>query len=211
MNELAAMARNHQPGLIIADRTVGGEYEDFITPEQIIPEKPLKVPWESCITLGNYWKFFPNDNFKPAKSVIHMLAETCCKGGNLLLGIGPDPDGLIPAEAASRLREVGDWLKVNGESIYETQPMAPFASGDVRFTAKGGHAYAIVLNVNNDSPPPTTIEIQGCRPVAESNVILLSDKKPVGWTAIPTGFTVHVNGRLASNEAAWVLKFTPDA
>ena len=207
MAELASMARKHQPGLIIADRTVGGEYEDFITPEQVIPEKPLSVPWESCITLGDYWKFFPNDRYKSAANVIHMLVETCCKGGNLLLGIGPDAEGLIPSEAASRLMEIGKWLKLNGESIYGSRPLSPFSMGNVRFTSRDKHAYAIVLNNSGKAPPPAEMEIRGIEPQPGSEVILLSDGQPVVWEKTPNGFAVLTGDRFCEDQPAWVLKF----
>ena len=106
MSELAAMARSHQPGLIIADRTVGGPYENFVTPEQLIPDTPLNVPWESCVTLGNSWKFVPDDQYKSSSEVVRLRDDVLAKGGNLLLGIGPDPQGMIPPEAVQCLREV---------------------------------------------------------------------------------------------------------
>jgi len=111
MAEIAAMARSHQPGLIIADRTVGGAYEDFITPEQKIPDKPVNAPWESCITLGNSWKFIPDDDYKSPAEVAAMLEGIVANGGNLSLGVGPDPQGVIPAEAAERLREIGKLVR----------------------------------------------------------------------------------------------------
>ena len=107
MADLAAMARSHQPGLIIADRGVGGPYENFVTPEQKIPDKPMNVPWESCLTLGNSWKYVSDDQYKLTSEIIRMRNDVRAKGGNLLLGIGPDPQGLIPPEPAKRLREIG--------------------------------------------------------------------------------------------------------
>jgi len=107
MPELAAMARSHQPGLIIADRTVGGPYENFVTPEQTIPDKPPNVPWESCITLGNSWKYVCDDQYKSPLDVTRMRDDILAEGGNLLLGIGPDPQGMVPPKAADCLREVG--------------------------------------------------------------------------------------------------------
>ncbi len=207
MPELAAMARTNQPGLIIADRTVGGDYEDFITPEQIIPEKPIRVPWESCITLGNYWKFFPDDQYKPATSIIHMLAETCCKGGNLLLGIGPDAEGAIPPAAVERLVEIGRWMKLNGEAIYASRPLAPFSAGNIRFTSKGKDAYAIVLNTGDSSATARNIEITGICPTDGSEVLLLADKKPLVWKKTANGFAVQTEGRFLRDHPAWVLKF----
>lgn len=207
MPELAAMARTHQPGLIIADRTVGGEYEDFITPEQKIPERPLNVPWESCITLGNYWKFFPNDSYKQASDVIRMLAETSCKGGNLLLGIGPDAQGVIPPVAAERLKAIGQWMKTNGVSIYGTRPFPPFSTGNTRFTTKGQDVFAILLNVYEPATIPAKIEITGICPPPGSEVLLLSDQQPIRWNPTAQGFAVQNQGRLDRDQPAWVLKF----
>lgn len=107
MDKLAAMARSHQPGLIIADRTVGGPHENFSTPEQLIPDKPMSAPWESCMTLGNSWKYVPGDPYKSPSEVISMRDGIRAKGGNLLLGVGPDPLGTIPPDAARCLREIG--------------------------------------------------------------------------------------------------------
>ncbi|MBM3496230.1 MAG: alpha-L-fucosidase, partial [Armatimonadetes bacterium] len=149
MADLAAMARRHQPGLIIADRTVGGDYEDFITPEHTIPDEPLDEPWESCLTLGTSWKYVEGERFRPAHEVIRMLAEVASKGGNLLLGFGPDPLGRLPSEAVARLREVGDWLRVNGEAIFGTRPIAPYSSGGARLTCRGDVTYAIIVGVSD--------------------------------------------------------------
>ncbi|MBL8992989.1 MAG: alpha-L-fucosidase, partial [Spirochaetia bacterium] len=76
MNEIARMAREFQPDLIIADRTVGGEFENIITPEGHIPEEPLGVPWEACIPLGKNWKYVSNESHKSTGELIRMLVET---------------------------------------------------------------------------------------------------------------------------------------
>jgi alpha-L-fucosidase len=84
MAEMAAMARELQPGLIVADRTVGGEFENIATPEQRIPEAPLGYPWESCLTMGNGWAYRPNDEYKSTRTLIHLLIDIVAKGGNFL-------------------------------------------------------------------------------------------------------------------------------
>jgi alpha-L-fucosidase len=206
MDKLAAMARSHQPGLIVADRTVGGPHENIVTPEQEIPDKPLGVPWESCMTLGNSWKYVSNDPYKSPRRVIHMLAETAAKGGNLLLGIGPDPLGVIPAEAASRLREVGQWMQVNGEAIHGTRPVPPYQSGNVRFTTKAPYTYAIVLGVEGEEQRGRQISIGGVQPEAGSEVGLLGRAKPVRWEATNDGFLADLP-KDAPDSHAWVLRF----
>ena len=69
MARIAKMARSNQPGLLVVDRTVSGEYENYVTPEQTIPATPLLHPWESCITMGNSWSYVPNDHYKSTKAV----------------------------------------------------------------------------------------------------------------------------------------------
>jgi alpha-L-fucosidase len=207
MDEIAARARRHQPGLIMADRTVGGVNENFVTPEQTIPDRPLGVPWESCITLGHHWKYVPDDTFKPAGQVVKMLVETVAKGGNLLLGVGPSPLGEIPKEAESRLREIGAWLKINGEAIYGTRPVPPYQEGNVRFTRKGDTVYALVLP-EPDGKPPERVVIASLQPAPGSSVELLGGQGALGWKPVAQGFEATLPGRLPSPHA-WVLRFTP--
>jgi alpha-L-fucosidase len=110
MDKIAGMAREKQPGLLIVDRTVHGSYENYRTPEQRVPDKKLDYPWESCVTLGNAWGFVPNDKFKSARQVIHMLIEVTSKGGNLLLGVGPDAKGkLLETVERNRSMARSEW------------------------------------------------------------------------------------------------------
>jgi len=145
LGEVVERAREIQPWLLSADRTVGGPYENLITPEQTLPERPLNVPWESCITMGSAFSFRYEDNYKPVRQLIHLLVEIVAKGGNLALNVAPQPDGRLSKTAISRIKGMGDWLKVHGEAIYGTRTCAPYSVGSYQFTQKGDTMYAFYL------------------------------------------------------------------
>ncbi len=176
MADMAAMARRHQPGLIVADRTVGGPYENLITPEQLIPDTPLAVPWESCLTMGDSWKYVPHDRNKPVGQLLRMLVEVVAKGGNLLLGTGPTPDGTLTAEALTRLDEIGAWMTVNGEAIRRSRPVAPYSEGNVFYTRRGETAYALVFDAEE------SVELRGLQPPDGAAVRLLGWPAALTWT-----------------------------
>ena len=146
MPKIAAMARSAQPGLLMVDRTVHGPYENYQTPEQRVPENGLDHPWESCMTLANNWGYVPNDQYKSATKVIHTLIEVVAKGGSLLLGVGPKPDGTLPEEVVLRLKEVGKWVDKNGASIYNTRITKNYRDGNTWFTQNknDGTRFALV-------------------------------------------------------------------
>jgi len=110
---------------------------DFGTPEQEIGAYNPDTPWESCITICRQWAWKPNDKLKTLKECIQTLIITCGGGGNLLLNVGPMPDGRIEPRQEKVLLEMGKWLEKNGESIYRTKagpfkPLENFASTRVK-------------------------------------------------------------------------------
>ena len=107
------------------------------TPEQYVPGVPLDGAWESCITMGTQWQYKPtNESYKSGGELISLLIETRAKGGNLLLNVGPRPDGEIPIEQEERLREIALWMFINGESIYGVRPWVITNENDLWFTKK---------------------------------------------------------------------------
>ncbi len=96
------------------------EMGDFGTPEQHI--KAEKRPWEACLVSGwRLWGYTGGEHWKGADTLLDHLCETTAKGGNLLLNVGPDGEGVIPAPFANAAREVGKWLETHGEAIFDTQ------------------------------------------------------------------------------------------
>ena len=158
MPRIAKMARENNPQLIIVDRSVGGKYENYRTPEKQVPDTLLPYPWETCMTMGDSWSYVPNDNYKSVKTLIHMLCDVVAKGGNLLLNVGPDADGNLPGEALERMEDIGKWLEKNGYAIYGTRPLYPYCEGNVRYTQSkdGKHQYAITLT---DEAPYAIVKV----------------------------------------------------
>jgi len=180
MDNIAKMARRNQPGLIIVDRTVTGEYENYRTPEKMIPEKQLPYPWETCMPLSKDWGFVPGAIFKSPDVIISTLIEVVAKGGSLLLGVGPTPEGIIEPEVVRILDEIGQWLKDNGEAIYNTRNTPIYYDGNVWFTVSKDKltTYAIV---RPDGPTPATVFWHGNLPAKGSKMVLLADRSVVKY------------------------------
>lgn len=189
MDRLVAMARRHQPRLIVVDRTVGGRYENYRTPEQEVPDQPLPYAWETCMTMGDQWSYKPDDQYKSTHRLIHLLVDVVGKGGNFLLNVGPQPDGELPAAAVSRLEEIGAWMKVNGEAIYGTRPIPPYKEGSIVFTEKGDAVYAIYLPEKEGDGLPETIRLKSMQPAPGSKIQLLGVKTPLAWRTTESGVT----------------------
>jgi len=123
--EIIALARKLQSDIIINDRL--GIPEDFGTPEQEIPATGIPGrDWETCMTMNDTWGYKKSDNnWKSSQDLIRKLIEIASNGGNYLLNVGPTALGEIPEPSVERLKAIGHWLKINGESIYGTKA-SPF-------------------------------------------------------------------------------------
>lgn len=165
--ELVKMVRSLQPDILINSRleASGGSLGslltdtptpwagDFANPEQIIPPIPLKRPdgtpicWEACQTMNNSFGYTDADRcFKTAKTCIHQLVNCVSKNGNYLLNIGPDAKGNIPPQSQKILEEIGDWMRLNGKSIYGCRATSmDIESFGCRVTAKGNTIYLHVM------------------------------------------------------------------
>lgn len=161
--ELVDMARSLQPHLIIDNRLEGsgdrkGSIEtetpspfagDFACPEQMIPPEGMtdgaghSIPWEACITLNDNWGYCAHDHhYKSAKMIIRSLVECVSKNGNLLLNVGPDAKGEFPPEAIEILKQVGQWMRRNSDSIYGCGASGFPKPEWGRYTQQGNKLYA---------------------------------------------------------------------
>ena len=161
MKAVASFAREKQPGMLIVDRWVQGEYEYYLTPEQRTPDKALPVPWESCITMGGAWGWVPHDQYKPTRELVQLLIRIVAKGGNLLLGVGPNGKGEFDPKVYERFNELGEWLKVNGDAIYRTVPVEPFQEGKIAYTSRPDEAvFALYLPDRDEKQIPDKLAIK---------------------------------------------------
>ena len=126
----------------IFERDVPGENKAGLSGQDI-----SRLPLETCQTMNGMWGYKVKDqNYKTARDLIQLLVRTSGKGANLLLNIGPQPDGSLPAAALNRLEEIGKWLSKNGETIYGTTGGEVAVGDQVVSTRKGNKCYLHVLS-----------------------------------------------------------------
>ncbi len=204
---LAKEARSKQPDVLVVDRACPGPYQNYLTPEQHIPETGLSYPWETCMTMGNSWSYVPNDRYKPADEIVKKLVDIVSKGGNYLLNIGPGPDGELDPNAYKRLEEIGTWIKVNGEAIYGSRMFTVFSEGDkIRFTqSKDGHTkYIFFFDFPQDK-----IVLSKMPFAKNAKVQLLGSNKKINWKQVEKGVELTIPAALkVVTNYVWVLKVT---
>lgn len=177
------MARSIQPTIVINNRT--GARGDYSTPEQKVGKFDRERPWESCMTVSahNHWAWGGDkDGVKPLKAIVRMLAECAGGDGNMLLNVGPRPDGEIDAQQVARLKEVGAWLNTYKESIYATRG-GPYKPGDWgAATCKGNDIYLHIFlfdDGNSIALPPINRKIIGSKLLSGGDVDVKQDAKGV--------------------------------
>jgi alpha-L-fucosidase len=212
MDELVKKAREKQPGLIVVDRAVHGKNQNYLTPENRVPDKTLPYPWESCIISGGGWSFNPNAKYMSPRKGIHTLVDIVAKGGNLLLNVAPGPDGEWQQGAYNLLEAYGEWMDVNSTSIYATKPIAPFKENNICFTQnKEGNVYATYLAAEEEDNIPEEIIVNSINPAKNAKIRLLGTKTNLKWKRLNSGFKVTVPKNLRNKprtKYAWVFKIS---
>ncbi|MFH1475909.1 MAG: alpha-L-fucosidase [Verrucomicrobiota bacterium] len=177
--QLNQMVRSLQPQIMINNRS--GLEEDLDTPEQAIAVSKPGRAWEACMTMGDFcgWGYIKNNpNFKTTTQLIQNLATTASGAGNYLLNIGPKPDGTVRAEEVTRLKAIGKWMRVNGESIYGSERL-PDRWGGVwgcgmlgTATVRGRNAYLHIFRW-----PGETVAVSGIKNKVLSAIIMATGRK----------------------------------
>ncbi|MFM9145072.1 MAG: alpha-L-fucosidase [Phycisphaerales bacterium] len=190
--------RSLQPRIIVNNRVDSGRAGmegfsadehargDYGTPEQTIP--PNGMPgkdWETCMTMNDTWGYKSSDqNWKSAQTMIRMLCDIASKGGNFLLNVGPKGDGTIPQESVERLARMGEWMRVNGESIRGTQA-SPFTKklpwGRATMRSRRGEWRDVTLLYLHvfDWPADGTLRLEGIANAAGGAQVLgANDRTP---------------------------------
>jgi len=210
MPRIASMARSHQPGLLVVDRTVHGEYENYRTPEQRVPPAVLDYPWETNMTMTQSWGHNNDPVYKSTEFLIHTLIDVVSKGGNFLLNVAPTPEGTFEEEAYGRLAEIGAWMRVNSESIYDTRPYSTFGEGEyLRYTMSkdSGYVYVIALEWPGEVLMARSLDAQ-----PGSAIVLLGSNMRLDWSKEDGGLRIHIPQQLRTvSEHAWTFRVGPAA
>jgi len=211
MDELVIKAREKQPGLIVVDRAVYGKNQNYLTPENRVPEKSLPYPWESCIIAGGGWSWTPDAKYMTGEAAVHLLVDIVVKGGNLLLNIAPGPQGQWHDGAYKLLNEIGEWMKVNSEAIYGTRALAPFKEGKVAISKKGNNTIYIYYLADEGEEMPMQIGMATFSLPSGAKVKILGTDTYLKWSKNDNGFIVSIPDKIRispPSKYVWVLKAT---
>jgi len=211
MDELVEKARQKQPGLIVVDRAVHGKNQNYLTPENRVPEKPLPFPWESPMISGGGWSHTFNAKYMSGHKAIHLLVDIVSKGGNLLLNIAPGPDGTWQQGAYDLLEEYAAWMDVNSEAIYETSSLAPYKEDKIAITQKrDGTTFFMYMADADEQTMPSEIRVKSLQPSKGATVSLLGKGK-LKWRTEGDGFVATIPAKWRKTPPAdyvWTLKVT---
>jgi alpha-L-fucosidase len=220
VKDTVMMARQLQPDVLMRDRGIGA-YGDYTTPENWIPpsegltDKRVERPWMVIHTMARVFAYEPDGSrYKSGEWVLSSLIDIVAKGGNFMIGIGPDAKANFHPVAVKNLEYVGDWLKVNGEAIYGTRPWVEWKDGsDIRFTRSKNerYAYAIALRW-----PGKTLTLKKVTPAPGSAIHMLGLDQPLAWHGTIAGTVIELPAALQAEarrpcKQAYAFRIEPTA
>jgi alpha-L-fucosidase len=205
--------RKIQPDIMFRARGIGN-YGDYYTPEGFIPgsKENTDMPWFVIYPYGKWFSYIKNDQFKGVPWIISNLCDIVAKGGNFMIGIGPDGNGRFDAQVIEAIKEAGAWLKVNGEAIYATRPREGnlwMENDSIRYTRSKDKQtiYAISLIW-----PGKQLSLKKVEPKKHSKIYMLGWDKPLKWKySNSEGLIISVPAKLQDErkrpcKTAWSFK-----
>lgn len=177
-----AEAINANPDVVMNDRwRRSSELTHFTTPEYVIMDTITRQKWETCRGVGysfGYNRMETKEHLLSSEQLIKMFVDIVSKNGNLLINVGPRADGTIPENQLKPLKDLGAWLKLNGEGIYDTRPWKRASQKlddktEIRFTRKADALYVYFFNM----PTARTITIHDCRLKKGAKAVLLGENE----------------------------------
>ena len=175
---------------------------DFATPEQEVGAFDNTYAWETCMTIGKQWAWKPNDKLKSTKECIHTLLQTIGGDGNLLFNVGPMPDGRIEDRQQVILKEMGQWLSINGEAVYGTRGGPYLPNAKMVSTHKENKIYLHLLG-----KPGKKLVLPLNAGIAVKSVSFLQDGSPLQFTRKNDSITINLPKKLP-DEVATVIELT---
>nr|QTJ01947.1 GH29 fucosidase [uncultured bacterium] len=214
---------------ILVNARIGNGFGDIGTPgDNVIPDEASASTWEGIATTNHTWGYSSYDHdWKSPKELMYWLVANVSKGGNFLLNVGPDGQGVIPAESANILKEVGKWLKVNGDAIYDSKPWIvdhegpttidmkgtghrqnnkvtfDFTDQDFWFTQKNNKVYAISLS----TPKVDSVSIKSIKDLKIKSIRLVGKNTELKWKKTADAVLVQLP-KLEKNSVGYALEIS---
>ncbi|HWC15525.1 MAG TPA: alpha-L-fucosidase, partial [Terriglobales bacterium] len=206
--------RQLQPHVMLRDRGIGN-YGDYYTPERVVPsdKQAADAPWFVIYPLGTDFSYEPDAaKHKGTAWIVHNLVDSVAKGGGFMVGVGPNANGEFHPEAQRELRATGDWLKINGEGIYNTRPRdgTLWSEGEtIRYTRTKDRRWVYAFSLQW---PGKDLLLTRVKPRSGSDVHLLGFSEPLRWKYDSNrGLTVSLPDNLQKaahwpGQFAWAFK-----